>query len=216
LLGSLSTVPPPSSTISPITPVPPPARHKPRWRPDAILIVMGSCERSDYVAHLGLRLDQGGGPVRIVCAWAQAISAIVLDDDDVDDIGDRSRVDATCDSDAKVEDAFSIAAPASPLARFVHDITGRRLHLACALTHCNMRPPSSTRVPPMMRLGALANKMALEDAVRASRARIRAAKTIQRALRQRWVTKRDQISIGTKLLSHLLAAMRVDDPRQIL
>lgn len=174
LLGSLSTCPKHESVDS-------------VGGPDAVLIVMGSCERLDYVAHLGLLMR--GGLIRITQAWAQSICAIPLE------LGEDN-------SDG--EDATA----ASPLARFVHDVTGRRLHLACALTHCNMSPPSSTRVLPMLRLGSLANKMALEDAVRISRVRRGAAIVIQRAYRS---SSQQSSSIGTKLLGDMFAEMRVDD-----
>ena len=158
---------------------------------------MGSTAYMDYVAHLGLVM--GTGPTRIACAWAQSICAVFPDPEDREDVED-------CD----------IAALTSPLAAFVKDVTGRQLHLASALTHSNMRPPPATRIPPMLRLGGMANKLALEEAVAVSRRRRGAATTIQRAFR-RFLRRSRQLSnthMGAALLGHLFAGLRVADEDQ--
>ena len=154
---------------------------------NAVLIVMGSSGHSDYVAHLGLLMSDDG-PVRIKRAWTQTICVIPF-----------PLCGVVCeDSDLS-----------SPLAKFVHDITGRQLHLACALTHCSMNPPSTTRAPPMLRLGGMANKIDLEDAVSVSRIRRGAATIIQRAYRRSSLAKRRYSSSGVKILSNLLTDLSI-------
>ena len=160
---------------------------------NAVLIVMGSCGRSDYVAHLGLMISSRSDcPVRIKRAWAQSICAMPF-----------TFLDSVVEDDG----------PSSPLAKFVHDITGRRLHLACALTHCNMNPPSTTRAPPMLRLGGMANKIDLEDAVFVSRVQRQAAITIQRAFRNSPRPKRSRQHMGARMLSNMLTDLRIEGSR---
>lgn len=161
-------------------------------RADALLVMMGSCEEMDYVTHLSICTAEP--TVRILSAWAQTIRCVASDTDEPDDTASSP--------------------PASPLARFVRDMTGKHLHLACALTHCNMRPPFNTRTPPMMKLGGLANTTTLEDAVALSRVRRRSAQKIQRAYRRHVGNKvarargRDE-SVGSRVLSGLLSELRL-------
>ena len=152
---------------------------------EAVLIILGSTRTTDYVAHLVIAIEPD--IVRVKRAWGQHMRL----------------VDVCTESDDSCDDA-QCSPGSTPLAKLVYDVTGRKLHLACALHHSSMPQESSSRSGPMLRLGCLSNTTILEDAVAVSRTRWRAARCIQRAFRNR---RPPSIGNGPNMRTKLLCGL---------
>lgn len=128
-----------------------------------VLIIMGSSETYDYVAHF--ELVKSDRTVKITRAWTQTLRFV--------------ESEASSDEGTLAEERPL----ACPLHKVVLEVTGRPLHLACALRHSSLTPSGPASVP-LMKLGCLANTTTLEDAVAMSRVKRSAATVIQRAWRR--------------------------------